>query len=92
MTVEVNYQGKTYTCAKNRPLLFTMQEQGVVIPYSCQQGICQSCLTKVVRGKVPASSQIGLTDEQKKHGYFLPCVCKPEEDLDLEPARKLSAS
>lgn len=89
-SVQVQLNGKTYACDTNRPLLFTLNEQGAMVPQSCQQGICQSCLTQVVKGKVSETSQIGLSDKQKEQGYFLPCVCKPQEDLTLEPARKLS--
>ncbi|HIP07152.1 MAG TPA: 2Fe-2S iron-sulfur cluster binding domain-containing protein [Mariprofundaceae bacterium] len=88
--IKVQYKEKTYTCDSNRTLLFTMNEQGAMIPHSCQQGLCQSCLTQVVKGKVSETSQVGLSDKQKEQGYFLPCVCKPQEDLILEPARKLS--
>ena len=91
-TVQIRYNNKDYTCDSTRSLLFTLNEQGAMIPHSCQQGLCQSCLTQVVKGKVSETSQIGLTDEQKQQGYFLPCVCKPQEDLTLEPARKLSAT
>ena len=88
MSVQVTYQGKVYTCDKKRPLLFTMQEQGAVIPHSCQQGICQSCLCKATEGAIPKSSQIGLTDKQKVQNYFLPCVCKPSENLEIELAKR----
>ena len=84
MSVNVTYKDKVYICDTNRPLLFTMNEQDAMIPYSCQQGICQSCLCKVTKGKVSESSQIGLTDTQKEQHYFLPCVCKPSEDLEIE--------
>jgi len=89
-TVQIRYKDKDYTCDSTRSLLFTLNEQGAMIPHSCQQGLCQSCLTKVIKGKVSETSQIGLSDKQKEQGYFLPCVCKPQEDLILEPARKLS--
>ncbi|MDQ7003015.1 MAG: FAD-binding oxidoreductase, partial [Ghiorsea sp.] len=88
MTVQIKFQDKTYACAKDRPILLTMQEQGAVIPSSCQNGFCHVCLSKVVKGKAPESAQQGLSDNLIKQGCFLPCVCKPDQDLTMEVATK----
>ncbi len=87
-TVQVCYQGKAYTCAKNRPLLFTLQEQGVLLPSSCQNGFCQACMGKLISGTVPKAAQAGLDEHLKAQGCFLPCICKPQEGISFELATK----
>jgi len=37
-------------------------------------------------GRVPAASQQGLKATLTEQGYFLSCVCRPDEDLVIEPA------
>jgi len=92
MTVQVEFDGHTYTCAKDRPLLFTLQEQGAFIPSSCQSGICQTCLCKTTQGKVPDICQHGLTESLKAQGCFLACICKPTEDLSITLANKTNTN
>ena len=87
-TVQVQFNGKTYTCDKNRPLLFTLQEQGAFIPSSCQNGFCQACLSKVTQGSVPEASQQGLSTLLIEQDCFLPCICKPQTDFSFELATK----
>jgi len=36
-----------------------------------------------VKGNVPASAQVGLKPTLQKQGYFLACLCKPENDLEI---------
>ncbi len=92
MTVQVEFEGKAYTCAKDRPLLFTLQEQGAFIPSSCQSGICQTCLCKVIQGKVPDICQQGLHESLKAQGCFLACICKPTQDLSITLANKTNTN
>jgi len=86
MKVEVKFQEKTFSCDSDQPLLFSMQQHGAFIPSSCQSGICHSCLSRVTKGNVPDIAQSGLSDAQKEQGFFLPCICKPQEDLEFELA------
>jgi len=86
MKVEVKFKEKTFICESDQPLLFSMQKHGAFMPSSCQSGICHSCLSIVTQGTVPDVAQSGLSETQKKAGYFLPCICKPKEHLEFELA------
>ncbi|MEO8099071.1 MAG: 2Fe-2S iron-sulfur cluster-binding protein [Acidobacteriota bacterium] len=54
---------------------------GAPVSYSCKAGSCGSCMLRAVEGSVPRRAQEGLKDSWKARGYFLACVCHPEEDL-----------
>ena len=60
--------------------------EGALLAYACKAGTCGSCMVRAVSGPVPPRSQAGLKDSWKERGYFLPCVCHPEEDLVAEAA------
>ena len=55
-------------------LLDLAEQNDVPIPYSCRQGQCGTCATRVLSGSVEMDAETGLTREQKNAGYVLPCV------------------
>lgn len=56
---------------------------GVVVPNSCRAGACQSCRLRACAGTPPAAAQVGLKATQRERGYFLACLCRPDEDLTI---------
>lgn len=56
---------------------------GVSMPHACRQGVCQSCLARVLEGQPPAGAQRGLNDRQVAAGLILTCQCRPTADLRL---------
>ena len=56
---------------------------GVAVPNSCRAGACQSCRLRASSGNPPAAAQIGLKATQRERGYFLACLCRPDEDLTI---------
>src|SRR4029077_2053206 len=57
-------------------LLDVAERNDVQIPYDCRQGLCGTCATRVLSGTVQMDEEAGLTPEQKKAGYVLPCVSR----------------
>jgi len=68
-------------------VLDAMIRQGVNVPFSCRSGICQVCLQRRVNGEIPISAQRGLRANLVNLGYFMPCRCIAETDLEFEPPR-----
>jgi len=80
------YQGKRYQCRDDETLLDAFLRQGVDFPFSCRSGSCHVCLHRTDDGGIPDEAQAGLDPELQDKGYFLPCKCHPEHDLEvLEP-------
>jgi ferredoxin len=57
-------------------------EAGIELEYDCQMGVCLTCPSKVVCGKV---SQDGgtLDDSVAEEGYALTCVSRPLSDCEI---------
>lgn len=83
---KVTLGGQTFELGPRETVLSALLRSGVHVPSSCRVGACQTCLMRATRGAVPATSQYGLKDTMKARGYFLSCVCRPEEDLELTGA------
>jgi ferredoxin len=79
-----NRGGATYTVDGRRPLLNTLREQGVDLPYGCRYGGCITCAAKLTVGKVDQRRQVALNNRQISHGYVVLCVARPLSDCTLE--------
>ena len=49
---------------------------GVSLPYGRRQGQCRTCATRLLQGRVTMDAEDGLSAEQKRAGFILPCVSK----------------
>lgn len=79
-----NRGGATYTVSARRPLLDTLREQGVDLPYGCKYGGCITCAARLTAGEVDQNRQTALNNRQIAHGYVLLCVARPRSDCTLE--------
>jgi vanillate O-demethylase ferredoxin subunit len=62
-------------------VLKVLAEQGVDIPYSCEEGVCGTCLTRVLAG-VPEHRDLYLTDEERAaNDQFAPCCSRARTPL-----------
>jgi ring-1,2-phenylacetyl-CoA epoxidase subunit PaaE len=62
--------------SKNTILTAALKE-GLDAPYSCQGGICSSCLAKVTGGKAMMEKNSILSDAEIKEGFILTCQAHP---------------
>ena len=79
-----NRGGAVFEVDARRPLLETLREQGVDLPYGCKYGGCISCAAKLVAGEVDQRRQVALNNRQINDGYVILCVARPRGDVTLE--------
>ncbi len=54
---------------------------------SCRNGTCRTCICRLVSGAVLYRIEWpGLSADEKKEGYILPCVAYPASDVVIELA------
>lgn len=79
--VKVASSGQTFTVPAGKTVIRILEEQGVVIPYSCEEGVCGTCLTRVLEG-VPDHRDMYLTEEeQAANDQFTPCCSRSRTPL-----------
>lgn len=79
-----NEGGQSFEVDGNKPLLHTLEDQGVILPYGCRYGGCISCAAKLLSGEVDQSDGVALNGRQLADGYVLLCVARPKSDCMLE--------
>lgn len=81
--VRIASTGKTYAIAADQSVTEALRAQGVDILVSCEQGVCGTCLTRVLEGECEHRDMY-LTDEEKtRHDQFLPCCSRARSPLLL---------
>ncbi len=79
-----NQGGQTFEVDGDAPLLDTLEEHGVSLPYGCRYGGCISCAAKLLDGAVDQSAGVALNGRQVYDGYVLLCVARPQSDCTLD--------
>ena len=58
-------------------ILDTALNEKIDVPYSCQGGVCCSCIAKITEGSAPMANNQILTDEEVADGLVLTCQAVP---------------
>jgi ferredoxin-NADP reductase len=81
-TVSVASRARAITVRADETLLGALKREGVHAPYSCQQGFCGTCRTRVLAGGVDHRDTL-LTDPERDAGLMLICVSRAAGDAGL---------
>ncbi len=77
ITVVVDDEETTFEMDSKLTILTAALKEGLDAPYSCQGGICSSCLAKVTEGKAVMDKNSILSDAEIKDGFILTCQAHP---------------
>jgi len=80
--VTIKSSGKVFSIPGDQDLATYLNENGVHVPTSCEQGMCKTCKTKILEGEPDHRDQV-LTEADKAQGFFLPCISRGKTDLVL---------
>ncbi len=58
---------------KDITILELALENNIDAPYSCQGGVCSTCLARVIKGSVVMENNQILTDDEVEDGLILTC-------------------
>ena len=84
-TVTLAGQGWQFDTEAPETVLESAELAGVRLPSSCRNGTCRTCICLSTRGQVRYTVEWpGLSREEKRDGYILPCVAIAEADLVIE--------
>lgn len=80
--------GARLCVSAEQSLLVSALAAGIELARSCRNGTCRVCLCRLVSGQVSYRIEWpGLSLEEKRDGFILPCVAYPMSDLVMEAPR-----
>lgn len=84
--VQLASTGRVVAVPRDRSVLQALAAAGIDLPFACEQGVCGTCLTRIIEG-VPEHRDAYLTpDERAANDQFTPCCSRartPRLVLDL---------
>ena len=79
--VKIASTGEVFTIPADRPITQVLDDAGVFIPVSCEEGVCGTCLTRVLEG-TPDHRDLYLTDaEHEANDQFTPCCSRSKSPM-----------
>lgn len=77
ITVLVDGDETTFEMSQKQTVLEAALKQGIDAPYSCQGGICSSCLARIKSGTAEMKKNTILSDSEIAEGLILTCQAHP---------------
>lgn len=84
--LELASSGRVIPVAADKTPLQALLDAGIDIPMSCEQGVCGTCLTRVISGTPDHRDHYLTPEEHAANDQFLPCCSRsksPRLVLDL---------
>ena len=76
--------GKTVALAADQTVLEAAEAAGIALEYSCRQGFCGVCKTRLLEGEVTMAVDDGLAPADKAAGYILTCTAKAQRNVAVD--------
>lgn len=77
ITVILDDEEEVFTMPKKKSVLDAALDEGLDAPYSCQGGICSTCIARIKEGKAEMRNNQILTDSEIEEGLILTCQAHP---------------
>ncbi|MFD2822484.1 2Fe-2S iron-sulfur cluster-binding protein [Lacinutrix iliipiscaria] len=77
ITITVDDETSTFIMPKKQSILEAALDEDLDAPYSCQGGICSSCIARVVEGEATMRQNNILTESELAEGLILTCQAHP---------------
>lgn len=77
--IEVTVDDETFSFIMDKKMLVldAVLKENIDAPYSCQGGVCSSCIARVTEGKAEMEKNQILTDGEIAEGFILTCQAHP---------------
>lgn len=79
--VQLASTGKVYRVPQHMTVTALLAEHGVNIPTSCEEGVCGTCVTRVIAGEVEHLDCVLTEAQRQKSGHFTPCCSRAKGEL-----------
>lgn len=82
--VQIASTGQTIAVPPDQSITMALERHGVCIPVSCEQGICGTCLTRVISGDVEHHDSYLSDAEHARGDQMTPCCSRGRGTLVLD--------
>jgi len=81
ITILVDDEETSFVMDQKKTILDAALEEDIDAPYSCQGGVCSSCICKITEGTAVMEKNSILTDGELEEGLVLACQAHPTSSI-----------
>jgi len=74
--VQIASSGKRFTVGAKQTVIQVLADNGIEVLTSCEQGVCGTCITRVLEGQCDHRDTYFTDDEKAKNDQFTPCCSR----------------
>lgn len=79
--VQIASSGDIHEVPAGQTVVQVLGEKGIEIPVSCEQGICGTCITRVLEGQCDHRDLYFTDEEKERNDQFTPCCSRAKSPL-----------
>ncbi|HJP69477.1 MAG TPA: PepSY domain-containing protein [Sphingomicrobium sp.] len=79
--VVIGSTGMKVRVSEDESIVAALARAGIDIPTSCSEGICGTCITRVIEGEIEHRDLIMSREEQARHDRLTPCCSRASGSL-----------
>jgi ring-1,2-phenylacetyl-CoA epoxidase subunit PaaE len=76
-TILIDDEAEVFSMSPDHTILEAALKQNLDVPYSCQGGVCSSCICRITEGAAEMRQNSVLTDSEVEEGLVLSCQAVP---------------
>lgn len=85
LTVALGGQTHQLIVPQGKTILQVLKEASTNPPYSCESGVCGSCVAKLIKGSAEMKACMALDEKEVKEGMILTCQALPiSKEVSIE--------
>ena len=81
VTLILDGEEVSFEMSKDEVVLDVALSNGIDVPYSCQGGVCLTCMGKIEEGKADMIENQLLSEEEINDGCLLTCQAVPKSEI-----------
>jgi len=79
--VKIASTGKTCRVESGQTVVQALQAEGIEILTSCEQGVCGTCITRVLEGECDHRDMYFTDEEKARNDQFTPCCSRAKSEV-----------
>lgn len=85
--IEINSTGDVFNVSADMTILEVLEDNGIFIPVACEEGVCGTCITRLIAGEADHKDIFMTDEEHSKMDKITPCCSRAKSArlvLDIE--------
>jgi vanillate O-demethylase ferredoxin subunit len=79
--VQLARGNRRFVVPANKTIVQVLRENGIQIPTSCGEGVCGTCVTRVIAGEPKHADSVLSSDERARNDRMTPCCSRAKSEL-----------